>query len=231
MSRMVHRSRSVALLVGLVVFGGVAVVPAMAGTIIYNFSGDVDHVGTLLNPSPLPFNTSSTMSGSMTVNTQDLRNPPPPSYANRGSYNIESFNVKIGGYTATFGPGSSGLVEIRNLPGGDRFEMSVNNLIPGGPVPSLSPSRFEFELRGPNTIFSNDHLPAPGSVPSIGTFGIDREWRLLFGSGGDPRRVNGGLDAITAVPLPAAVILFGAGLVALIGLGAGGLRSLRAPQA
>jgi hypothetical protein len=228
---MVHTSRSLALLAGLVVFGGVAVAPVMAGTVIYNFSGDVDHVGTRLNPSPLPFSTTSSMSGSMTVNTQDLRNPPPPSDANRGSYNIESFNVQIGDYTATLGPGSSGLVEIRNLPGGDRFEISVSNLIPVGSVPSLPPNRFEFELRGLNTIFSNDQLPAPGTVPSIGTFGIDREWRLLFGSGGDTRRINGGLEAITAVPLPAGVILFGVGLVALIGLGAGGLRNFRESQA
>jgi heme A synthase len=36
--------------------------------------------------------------------------------------------------------------------------------------------------------------------------------------------VSGVLTALTAVPLPAAVILFGAGLVALVGLGAGSWR-------
>jgi len=33
------------------------------------------------------------------------------------------------------------------------------------------------------------------------------------------------------VPLPAVAILFGAGLIALVGLGAGGLRNLRRTQA
>ena len=39
------------------------------------------------------------------------------------------------------------------------------------------------------------------------------------------------MTSLTAVPLPAGVVLFGVGLVALIGLGAGGLRNLRLPQA
>ena len=40
MSRIVHTSRSLALLGGLVMFGGVAVAPAMAATITYQFYRD-----------------------------------------------------------------------------------------------------------------------------------------------------------------------------------------------
>ncbi len=53
------------------------------------------------------------------------------------------------------------------------------------------------------------------------------QWRLDFGGAGN--YVVGSLAHLTAVPLPAAVILFGAGLISLVGLGAGGLRNLRRP--
>jgi hypothetical protein len=36
---------------------------------------------------------------------------------------------------------------------------------------------------------------------------------------------------LIATPLPASAILFGVGLIALVGLGAGGLRNLREPRA
>lgn len=224
--RIVQASKYLGLAAGLLFGGGVVAAPAMADTIRFDFSGEVDHVGTQLSPPTPPFNTSSTMLGSMTVNTTD-GNP----NNNRGSYQIESFTVTIGGYTATFGPLSSGQVEIRNVPGGDRFDVALNNLITGNSVPSLLPSRFEIDLRGPNTLFNNDDLPGPGSLPpGIGAFTVDTEWRLLFGQGGGSRTVRGDMESLTAVPLPASVILFGLGLVALIGLGAGGLRNIRVPQ-
>lgn len=224
-----NTSRSLLLMAGLV-FGAVAVDSAMAGLITYSFSGDVDHVGRRVNGTS-NFDTSSVMTGTMTVNTQDLLNPPPTANANRGIYNIESFSVTVGSYTASFGLSASNQVEIRNVNGGDRFLVSVDDLT-GNPVRSLGPVFFEINLRGPNSIFSNDHLPGPGSLPpSINAFDDDTEWRLVFGTGGNSRTVSGDLSALTAVPLPAGVILFGVGIVALIGLGAGGLRNLRLPQA
>jgi hypothetical protein len=223
---MAHGSRSFALLAGLVMFGGVAVAPALAATITYNFTGDVDQVGAQLRPPAPPFNTSSTISGVMTVNTADGN-----SNNNRGSYTIESFSVTVGGYTATFPPGTSGLVEIRNVNGGDRFGATVVN--PSGvQVRGFSPSLFQIDLRGPNTVFGNDALPGPGALPpSIDEFSNRTTWRLVFGAPGNSRTVSGDLTSLTAVPLPPAVILFGVGLVALIGLGAAGLRNLRLPQA
>jgi hypothetical protein len=227
MSRIVHTSKSLALMVGLVMFGGVAVAPAIAATITYNFSGEVDQVGRRVNGTS-NFNTSSTMTGTMTVNTQDLLNPPPAANANRGIYNIESFSVTVGNYTASFGLSPSNQVEIRNQNGGDRFLVSVDDLT-GNPVRAIGPAFFEIDLRGPKSVFSNDHLPT--SLPSISAFDDVTEWRLVFGTGGSTRTVSGEVSSITAVPLPAGVVLFGVGLVALIGLGAGGLRNLRLPQA
>jgi len=80
------------------------------------------------------------------------------------------------------------------------------------------------ELTDPSGgVFSNDHLPT--TPPSLSSFATN-SWRILFE---DPSthqaRLIGTITTLTAaVPLPAAVILFGAGLVALVGLGAGSWR-------
>lgn len=228
--------QSLGIVAGLLLGSSFVVPPTMAATITYNFQGTVNHVGNQLSPPPPPFGTtgpSSAMSGSMTVNTSDTA-----SGAVNGSYKIENFEVTIGTYTATYTPatGSFGQVDIRNgaggAPGADRFIVTVTPLT-GDSVRFFAPRLFEIDLRGPNspsTIFNNDDLPNP--APSIASFTTRNIFSLHFGPGnGNPREVSGVVTSLTAVPLPAAVILFGAGLVALIGLGAGGLRNLRVPEA
>ena len=67
--------------------------------------------------------------------------------------------------------------------------------------------------------------------PSLGDL-TSTHWRLVFENmDGRTVRIQGALTSLIATPLPAAVILFGAGLISLVGLGAGGLRNLRWPQA
>jgi hypothetical protein len=140
-----------------------------------------------------------------------------------GTYTMTGFNVTIGGYNATFGP--SGSVIITNVTSGqDRFLLQAQSpvgasiSVPGG---SVSPLLFNIDLKGPATLFSSNALPS--SLPSISSFSNLNSWRLVFGTG-QGRIVSGTLTALTAVPLPAAVVLFGAGLVALAGLGAGSWR-------
>lgn len=53
---------------------------------------------------------------------------------------------------------------------------------------------------------------------------------LFFESGKEAGNVIGSVTSLTVVPLPAAAVLFGAGLAALIGLGGGRLRNPRMPQ-
>ena len=165
------------------------------------------------------------MTGLMTVNTTDTNTL----NANLGSYAITSFSLKIEGYAVTMG--TAGNVSIRNgPPGNDQFNVTVN--APNGPtVNSLAPRIFEIQLRGPNSIFVSDALPT--SSPNMASFANRNLWRLTFGAGNN-RTVSGIITAVTAVtvvPLPATVILFGTALVALISLGAGNWKQRKVPLA
>jgi len=91
----------------------------------------------------------------------------------------------------------------------------------GSSVNGKTPNFFEIKLNDSSaTAFSNDSLPT--TPPSLASFDT-KTFRLVF-SGGGQTTVSGVLTSLTAIPLPPAVILFGAGLVALIGLGAGSWR-------
>jgi hypothetical protein len=73
------------------------------------------------------------------------------------------------------------------------------------------------------------------SPPSVSSFDDPfdelNDFRLVFGPDSVAGGVSGVVTSLTAVPLPAAVLLFGAGLIALVGLGAGGLRNLHGAKA
>ena len=211
---------TLAFTASMLLSASIAITPATAASIQYSFTGNVNHVHSLLSSE---FNTSQSMSGSMTVDNGDTN-----SNTSIGNYPIipviTNFSLNIGGYTATMG--TSGQVEIRNgLPGLDRLNVTVN--APNGSnVNFLAPRLFDIQLRAPGggsgSVFNSDALPT--TVPSISSFSNFNRWRLIFGPDGDGKVVRGEIISLTAVPLPAAVILFGAGLVALVGLGAGSWR-------
>lgn len=232
MNRIAHSSRSFALLAGLVMLGGVAVAPAMAATITYQFTGTVNNVDPALIPS---FRNPATMTGSMIVNTSDTN-----SNGNNGTYNIQSIQVKIGTFTAILDATGNHRMNIRNGPGGsangDRIDV-LSDVKNSNALSPIDPDKFTIDLRGPNNgtnnvgpnnVFTSDALPNP--VPSLSSFTNRNRFQLTFNDP-DDSQLRGFLTTLTAVPLPPAVILFGVGLVALIGLGAGGLRNLRLPQA
>jgi hypothetical protein len=189
---------------------------ADAAQVIYSFTGIVDDVHPQLEST---FSEGQSLSGSMTVNMADSNINP-----RVGHYTVTNFSLSVGGYTATMGP--SGQVQIQDkLTGFDRMDGLVST--PNGlSVDGLSLKQFDFGLRGPASLFNSDALPM--TPPSLSSF-TRNQFRLSFGEGLG-RSVSGVLTSLTAVPLPAAVILFGAGLVALVGLGAGGLRNLRRPH-
>jgi hypothetical protein len=193
---------------------------SQAASIPFSFSGSVGNVfGGVFTPQGFGadgFTTALPMSAGVTYNSNSSD---ANSGANIGRYNnaIQDFSVSIGTYFASFAPGNS-FIRVTNSPAGtgsDIYELRVNGLL-GTPVNGFTPTSFLLELTDPSgTAFSSDALPG---IPSLSSF-ASSQFRLIFGTA--RTRVQGALTSL--VPLPAAVWLFGAGLIALVGLGSRGL--------
>jgi hypothetical protein len=227
-STMVMHARVLVLSLGIILSGLVVSGTAGAAPITFSFSGIVLDSNIALSP---PFAINQSMSGFFTFNSPlDASTDSNPS-GNIARHNnvITNLSVTIGTstpYVATFGQPSSHIT-IRNNPAFDSAELGVSALTSGDAVNGLTPSLFDIRLLDSTAGAFNSQYPT--TVPSLSSFGATNQWRLVFGPGG--RVVQGVLTSLTAaVPLPAAVILFGAGLISLVGLGAGGLRNLRRPH-
>lgn len=194
---------------------------SQAASISFNFSGSVGDVfGGVFTPQGFGadgFTTALPVSGggSYNSNATDII-----AGSNIGRYNntIQDFSVSVGTYFASFAPGNS-FIRVTNSAAGagnDIYEVRVNGLL-GSSVNGFQPTSFLLELTDPSgTAFSSDALPT--GPPSLSSFARS-EFRLIFGAAST--RVQGALTSL--VPLPAAVWLFGAGLIALVGLGSRGL--------
>ena len=142
-------------------------------------------------------------------------------------------------YTSTYTPGANAVTVAKDMPllfGGtvDRWGLTTaatsTETLPVG-TPPVPNAPFGFDLRFDRTgggLFGDTSLQDPPSLASLGIPGTgSARWRLFFeDAGGTPSAFVGSITSLTAVPLPAAVVLFGAGLISLVGLGAGGLRNL-----
>jgi hypothetical protein len=201
------------LAASMLLWASIAVTPANAATITFNFSGIVTGVGAQLGTSTFHINDAA--SGSYTFNPATVDGVGGSSI---GKYNgtISNLTLNIGSYNATLGAGSNSITVTNNLANLDSY--TVNAPVTGATVNGRTPHFFEISLVDPtHTAFNNDHLPT--TPPNLASFAT-HTFRLVF-NGGPVATVSG---VLTAIPLPAAVILFGAGLVALVGLGAGSWR-------
>lgn len=191
--------------------GGTAA-PALAGLVTFSFNGVVDSVDTSLVFSP-----GQTLAGSYTFESTTPLSSPDNQY--NGA--ITSIAGSLSPYTATLGTGSNFIAVRNGLSTGDHYILSA----PLDPLPAVSglSVRFEMELIDPTAMaFNNEALAA--TPPSLSAFAT-KSFRLVFEDAAHANaQVRGTLTSLTAVPLPAAVVLFGAGLVALAGLGAGSRR-------
>ncbi len=152
---------------------------------------------------------------------------------------VKNFVVTIGGYSSHFAPGANAITISHNtdLGGGvlgDRWSVvsaATGPVVTAGTPPvSYTPFSFDLQLnRVGGGLFTNTNLQDPPSLNGLN--GVTGRWRLFFeGLNGTTVYYLGSVTSLTAVPLPAAVLLFGAGLISLVGLGAGGLRNLRGTQ-
>ncbi len=193
---------------------------AHAALVAYSFQGTVGSVGGALK-STLP--AGSSMLGTFSYNTV------PSGTTGRYMDAVQSLSFTIGGYSVALDPmGDTNIIRITDSSSGDlwRLRTSVTgNSIGAG---MFKPVDFRLDLA------DEDGLAITGKAlnnpPTLGDL-TSTHWRLVFENmDGKTVRVQGVLNSLTAVPLPAAVILFGAGLISLVGLGAGGLRNFRWPQ-
>ena len=194
---------------------------ADAALVTYSFTGNVGAVNGPLLPA---MNMTSPVSG-----TFQFDNGP----AVGGNYPgvVSNFTLNVGGYSSTFAPGANAVTVLQNIDLGDGFNGDRWRLVTaaaGSSVNGYSPFRFDLNLDHEGSLFANTNMQNPPSLASL----TGNRWRLVFeNAAGNLVRVQGALNSLTAVPLPAAVILFGAGLISLVGLGAGGLRNLKGTQA
>lgn len=196
---------------------------AQAALVTYSFTGGVSNIsGALLSPS---MNLTSPVSGSFQFDNA--------TGGSGGVYPaVTGFTVTIGGYTSSFTPGANAVTISQNIGLGsgligDRWGMV--SAATGLQVNGFAPSSFDLRLdREGGGLFANTNLQNPPGLDAL----TATRWRLVFeDSDGNLVNVRGALTSLTAVPLPAAVLLFGAGLISLVGLGAGGLRNLRGAKA
>jgi len=192
------------------------IAPAMslAAPVTFEFTGLVTNVSrdlfTAGGGGANGFTAGLPLTGSYTFNSLTPDSSGNPFVGNYGNA-ISNMTISIGDYTATFNPGTS-FIRVTDRPNVDLYEVQVNGLL-GNNVTGFTPTIFNFELQDPSaSAFSNTSLPT--LAPSVSSF-ASAQWRMIFGAKG--RSVEGGLASL--VPLPAAVWLFGAGLIALIGLG------------
>lgn len=213
----VRSLRSLDVAMGLLLLSGLTMSPAMASTITYNFTGDV----TLSNPPPSPIN-GPTISGFITVDQTDINT----NSDNIGTYAVQSFKIISNDVSPPIPliEGTSGVVNIVREAGIGGPSGSLNVSLNGVDLGGL-PSLFDIQLFGSGDIFASDALPNP--APSLSSF-VFNQFRSI--DSGTPVQDYGVLTSLTAVPLPAAMLLFGAGLISLVGLGTGGLRNLRGPR-
>ena len=197
--------------------GSLSITPASAAPVTFNFAGTVTSVGSSLGASPFG-------SGPILLSGSYTFTPPTPNTGTGSpiaTYNntISNLTFQLGTYSNT--PGTitpNSIIVANNFLGGDAY--LVASRFSGPAVNGRNPLAFEIDLLGNSNAFANNSLPT--TPPSLSSF-TTQTFRILF-TGGGHTLVLGTLTSLTAVPLPTAILLFGAGLVALVGLGAGSWR-------
>lgn len=216
------------LSLSLLILGAASVLPmlsvgnAEAALVTYEFSGNINEVpGSIFTPKGQGangFNAGLKLSGTYTFDTSTAGLAPTGLPFQIYHSAVQNLSLSIGNYAATLQGGGTNITAITS---GNPSLYSVNLGVAGNLVKGFAPSLFSLNLADESgTAFSSVTLPG-GTAPDLGSFNVNR-WTLVFSNGAT---LVGSLDSLKAVPLPATALLFGAGLIGLVGLGA---RSRRA---
>ena len=200
---------------------------AQAALLTFEFQGNVNSVGPLFpTPSPIlsQFDTTQELTGTFTFDTTTV-NSSPPFVPQLGMYNgaITDMSFSIGSYN--FNLGNTNLINILDdFNGLDGFNASTTNPV-GAPVAGLDPTFFDISMVALTSagVFSGIGLPNVPPDPTAPY--VLNQWQLGFSDGS---LVQGMITNTKLVPLPSALLLFGSGLIGLIGLGAGRRRETTA---
>jgi hypothetical protein len=247
MNVLLRRARAVVFIASLLLCAGIATAPAIASSvpITFTFTGYVSYVGNEMGQHFVdglgqrgPFRLYKPVTGSYTFNPDT----PNTGSGTTGTYNgalndplnnYPSTNLHVeigtdnnGTYVASLGSGDNKIV-VKNPDNFYYESYQVKGVFSGDDVTGHDPESFELKLAYPS---SNqfDNVALPRIPPTISAFAV-KEFRLVFAHSASPDRhtVIVKVNDLTMVPLPPAVILFGAGLAALIGLGARSRRRAR----
>ena len=231
-----------AFTVSMLLLASIAVTPAKANLVTFAFEGTVETIGSALLLDPLStFGTNSTpiipmfLSGSYSFEstTPNGISGIPQLGVYSSSISNLTFHVREGSAAPFYSntppppdPSTPNVIIVQNdfLAGaGDVYQVKMH--FSGPAVNAHAASSFTIDHLSvfPANPFSDNSLPT--TPPGLGGIGDQTSFQINF-EGGLGSTVRGNISSLTLVanPLPPAVILFGAGLVALVGLGAGSWR-------
>ena len=230
-----------AFTVSMLLLASIAVTPAKANLVTFAFKGTVDTIGGTLLNSLSAFGTNSIpiipmlLSGSYSFEstTPNGISGIPQLGVYSSSISNLTFHVREGSAAPFYSntppppdPSTPNVIIVQNdfLAGaGDVYQVKMH--FSGPAVNAHAASSFTIDHLSvfPANPFSDNSLPT--TPPGLGGIGDQTSFQINF-EGGLGSTVRGNISSLTLVanPLPPAVILFGAGLVALVGLGAGSWR-------
>lgn len=228
------------LLIGLLSLGMPA--KGLAHSVTFDFTGtvvaaDPHSLGGILTALTGPF-PASTISGSFTFDsdTSDANGSNTIGQYNGAIENLSFAVTNIFGAPYQFGFNSGGglnsiAINASSTPANQSYVLSasVENLVPSGPIvdgDNYFARDFFINLLNPSgSVFSSDALPE--TPPSLSPFSLyslvnnpQGQFRLVFASGHGDHTIIGNLTslAVSAIPVPAAVYLFGTGIIGLAAL-------------
>ena len=154
--------------------------------------------------------------------------------ASFGRYVFNTLTIQFLGNTYTTGAVATKFIDVTNSVTLDSYSVGHTAVgstpsLSGPTVNGLAPLAFQFNISGTggNNLFDSDALPLePPSLASA--FGLSRSFSFTFIGGinngvcgSSLCRADGAITSLTAVPLPGALLLFGSGLLGLMGFSVG----------